>query len=98
MNRNAVIAGVVALGTVVVPAGVASAAPAQITIHAVEHTTTFAQHGNAFSFESRLTQNGRLVGHDAVTCYLHGQCTGRFTFYGEGDLFGSVPENQTNAR
>jgi hypothetical protein len=98
MYKQAVIAGTLALGAAVALPTAASAAPAQIVIHAVEHQTTFAQQGNAFSFESNLTQNGKVVGHDAVTCYLHGQCTGTFTFNGEGSLFGSVPENQTNSR
>jgi hypothetical protein len=98
MYKQAIVAGALALGAGVALPTAASAAPAQIVIHVVEHQTTFAQQGNAFSFESRLTQNGKLVGHDAVTCYLHGQCTGRFTLSGEGDLFGSVPESQTNSR
>jgi hypothetical protein len=90
-----VLVATAALGmTLGIPAA-ASASPAQIVIHAVEHQQTFSQQGNAFSFESRLTQSGKVVGRDAVTCYLHGLCYGTFTFFREGSMFVQVPESHT---
>jgi hypothetical protein len=84
---------IVSLGFVV---PMASASPAQIVIRAREISTNFVQQGNTFSFSSVLKQSGAIVGSDAVTCHLGGQCKGEFTFNGEGTMFAHVPEANTN--
>jgi len=95
MYKSAVVA-TVAIGAAVAFPVAASAAPASLVIHVVEHTYTFNEQGNAFSFQSHLTQNGKTVGSDAVTCYLGGKCFAVFEFKGEGDLFAQVPTKATN--
>ena len=88
----AVLAGAVLVGAVTAPAASASTSPVWQTIKVKAVQVTFNQHGNSISFTERLSQNGRTVGHDAVTCKFDfaaavARCTGVAIFPGSGDLF-----------
>lgn len=92
--RRAIVmlAGVALVGAVAAPAASASTAPVWHTIKVKAVETSFAQHGSSISFTERLSQNGRTVGHDAVTCKFDfttgvAHCTGVAIFPGSGDLF-----------
>jgi hypothetical protein len=89
-----VAAGVVLAFGVGVPAASASTGPVTqvIKVKAVQTFSSF--HGHSFSFTETLWQDGKKVGHDAVTCTFPnlsptaiGHCTGVAIFPGSGDLF-----------
>src|SRR5689334_13595373 len=86
------LAGIALVGTVTAPAASASTGPVWHTIKVKAVQTSFTQHGSSISFTERLSQNGRTVGHDAVTCTFNfttavAHCTGVAIFPGSGDLF-----------
>lgn len=88
----AVLAGAALVGAVTAPAASATTGPVWQTIKVKAVQVTFDQHGNSISFTERLSQNGRTVGHDAVTCKFNlatgvAHCTGVAIFPGSGDLF-----------
>ena len=95
-----VFAGVALVGVVTAPAASASTGPVWQTIRAKAVQVTFDQHGNSISFTERLSQNGRTVGHDAVTCKFNfatavAHCTGVAIFPGSGDLFITATSTET---
>jgi hypothetical protein len=99
----------VAAGTVLVLGLAAPAASAStgsvtqvITVNTVQ--TSFSFHGHSFSFTERLSQNGKTVGHDAVTCTAASpsptavaHCIGVAIFPGSGDLFVTATGTSTGA-
>jgi hypothetical protein len=87
-----------------VAAPAASASTGDVTQTIKVHTvqTSFSFDGRrVFSFTERLSQDGRTVGHDAVTCTAVSRtiahCIGVVIFTGEGDLFVTATGTSTGA-
>jgi predicted amidohydrolase len=83
-----------------IPAASASAGPVWQTIKVKAVQVTNTQHGTSDSFTEKLIQNGRVVGHDAVTCKFNfatqvAHCTGVAIFPGSGDLFVTATSTAT---
>lgn len=99
--RGFVFASTLAVGGgVAVP--LASAATVQQSIRVFAHQTSASGHGNAFSFTERLSQEGHVVGHDAVACKFEPKlksfhCQAVWLFTNTGDLFGQVTLNKPNS-
>ena len=98
-----VLAGVAVMFGIAVPAASATTGPVTqvIKVKAIQSPGTF--HGTSFSFTETLWQDGKKVGHDAVTCTFPnqsptavGHCTGVAIFPGSGDLFITATTDATD--
>jgi hypothetical protein len=98
-----ILVGAVLTVAVAAPAASASTGPVTqvIKVKAVHTSATF--HGNSFSFTESLWQDGKKVGHDAVTCTFPspsptavGHCTGAVNFPGSGYIFITATTDATD--